>query len=235
MTKKLLVVEDEPGVQELLQLNFSMAGYAVTQAYSVPEALAALARAQPDLIVVDWNMPGGSGLSVIRHVRREPILKSIPVLMLTARDDEQDMISAFDLGADDYLTKPFRVRILLARVQALLRRHQAETQGAVIAIDGLRLLHEQRLVMVAEQRVDLGAIEYQILHLLAKNPMRVFSRMQLLDQVWGGSADIQERTVDAYVGRLRKRIEDAGHHPCIETVRSMGYRFVKRDAVAAQR
>lgn len=243
MANRILIVEDEPGIQELLRLNLSMAGYVVEQAMDVTQAISSMLTSTPNLILVDWNMPGQSGLSFVRRLRADIGSNSIPVIMLTARDDELDKVMALDAGADDYVTKPFNSRELLARVEALLRRtrrqadhgnrrDRRQTDQRVIDIDGLCLNQDQRRVTVGGNEVTLGPTEYRLLHFFVTHPMRVYSREQLLSQVWGNSDDLQARTVDAYVGRLRSLIEAAGHHDCIETVRSMGYRFLKREATS---
>lgn len=229
MSKRVLVIEDEPAIQELLRINLSMAGYEVTQAQDVDQAMASMLVEVPDLVLVDWNMPGRSGVSFVRALRSDPAKSNIPVIMLTARDDELDKVMAFGAGADDYVTKPFHTRELLARVHAHLRRALREFDQNVLVIDGLSLNHDQRRVSVGMSTISLGPTEYRLLHFLMKHPMRVYTRGQLLDHVWGNSLEFQERTVDAYVGRLRCLIEAAGHHVCIETVRSSGYRFVKRN------
>jgi two-component system phosphate regulon response regulator PhoB len=220
--KQILVVEDEPGIQELLQLNLSMAGYRVSVANNADEAVALIRDALPDLVLIDWNMPGRSGVSLVRQLRQDSQTRHIPVIMLTARDDELDKVTAFDSGVDDYVTKPFRARELIARVQALLRRAYRDATPDVLEVDGLREL-------------VLGPTEYRLLHFLVQHPMRVHTRSQLLNHVWGNYAELQERTVDAYVGRLRQLMDAAGHHTCIETVRSVGYRFLKREPVPEPR
>ena len=211
MVKRILVVEDEPGIQELWELNLSMAGYRVGLAADADQAMSQLRLSPPDLVLLDWNMPGRSGVALMRQLRQDSQTRQLPVIMLTARDDEQDKVTAFEAGADDYVTKPFRARELIARVQALLRRVSREDLPDVLEIDGLRLLHDQRRVMVGTSEVVLGPTEYRLLHFLVKHPMRVHSRSQLLDQVWGNYADLQERTVDAYVGRLRQLQGRAQH------------------------
>jgi two-component system phosphate regulon response regulator PhoB len=173
-------------------------------------------------------MPGQSGVSFVRRIRAEQQQRHIPVIMITARDHEQDKVLAFEAGVDDYLTKPFKLREMLARVEALLRRSAAGVPTHVIEIDGLCLDHACRLVKVGGKEIAMGPTEYKLLHFLVSHPMRVHSRQQLLNHVWGNTVELQDRTVDAYVGRLRSLIHATGHHPCIETVRSTGYRFIKR-------
>lgn len=231
MTKKILVVEDDPAIRQLLQLNLSMSGYRVTESEDALQAHHSIAQSTPDLILVDWNMPGQSGVSFVRRVRSDVELRLIPIIMITARDHEQDKVLAFEAGVDDYLTKPFKLREMLARVDALLRRSATGVPTQRIVIDGLCLDHECREVKVAGKEISLGPTEYKLLHFLVTNPMRVHSRQQLLNHVWGDTAELQDRTVDAYIGRLRSLIQATGHHACIETVRSTGYRFIRRSEV----
>jgi two-component system, OmpR family, phosphate regulon response regulator PhoB len=229
MTKKILVVEDDLNIRKLLQLNLSMSGYEVVEAADAVQAFHHISQSLPDLILVDWNMPGPSGVSMVRRVRAEFTQRMIPIIMITARDDEQDKVLAFECGVDDYLTKPFKVREMLARIEALLRRSAPTAYSQILDIDGLCLNHEFHQVMVCGTEVVLGPTEYKLLHFLMMHPMRVHSRQQLLNHVWGTTVDLQDRTVDAYVGRLRTQILNAGHHHCIETIRSIGYRFLKRE------
>jgi len=258
MSKRILIVEDETGIQELLKLNLSMSGYQVDQAFNVDDAQRWLTGNNVDLVLADWNMPGRSGVSLVRLLRNHVHYKFVPIIMLTARDDMADKLLAFEAGADDYITKPFRVIELMVRVKTLLRRTDWSVNQAVgvLHIDGLVLNDTEKRVFlrnrrkatrensvfkgadkrvrVGERELNLSLTEYKLLLLLAKRPMVIHSRTQLIQQVWGGDADLQERTVDAHVARLRSQLEALGHHPCIETVRSMGYRFVKREEMVAQ-
>jgi two-component system phosphate regulon response regulator PhoB len=228
MAKRILVVEDEPGIQELLKLNLTMSGYEVCQAYDADQALAAVRLAAPDLMLIDWNMPGHPGVWLVRRLRDDPQCSAVPVIMMSARDDEHDKVQAFEYGVDDYVTKPFRTRELLARVQALIRRSSPRDQAAILEIDGLCLDHDARRVSIGGEDICVGPTEYRLLHFLVSNSHRVHTRGQLLNHVWGNTAELQERTVDVYVGRLRNTFESHGHHDCIETVRSVGYRFIRR-------
>lgn len=234
MAKRILVVEDEPGIQELLKLNLSMSGYEVDQAFDADQAFASVRQARPDLVLIDWNMPGHPGIWFVRRLRDDPARWAIPVIMLTARHDEHDKVLAFESGADDYVTKPFNTRELLARIQALIRRAAALNSQNVIELDGLRLDHDIRKVTLHGAELELGPTEYRLLHFLMSNCHRVHTREQLLNQVWGTSAELQERTVDVYVGRLRHLFETHGHHECIETIRSVGYRFIVKGHAAVQ-
>jgi len=228
MLKHILVVEDEPGIQELLRINLSMAGYQVTQAFNAAEALVFLHSSLPDLMLVDWNMPGRSGISLVSAVRADVRLGTVPMIMLSARGEELDKVLALDAGVDDYVTKPFKPRELRARVHSLLRRAGGAFEPGVIEIDGLRLNHADRRVLIGSREITVSSVEYKLLHFLVLHPMRVHSREQLLDHVWQNGEELQARTVDAYVARLRSTLLAAGHPPCIETVRAMGYRFVRQ-------
>jgi len=228
MAKQILVVEDEPGIQELLRLNLSMAGYEVLQAFDADQAVMTMSQHQPDLVLIDWNMPGHPGLWFIKRLRSQSEQHDVPVIMLTARDDEFDKVTALESGADDYVTKPFKTRELLARIQALLRRAAPQHSPQVIDVDGLRLDHDIRKVTITGVELELGPTEYRLLHFLMSNSHRVHTREHLLNQVWGNAAELQDRTVDVYVGRLRQLFEARGHHDCIETIRSVGYRFITK-------
>jgi two-component system, OmpR family, phosphate regulon response regulator PhoB len=231
--KRILVVEDDSNIMELLRINLSMTGFEVSQAANTDEALACLQVAPVNLVMVDWNMPGRSGLWLLRYLRQSEAYRQLPIILATARDDELDKVQAFDAGVDDYITKPFKMRELLARVQSLLRRTQPNSESDLLEVDGLSLHLDQYRASIAGYQLSLGPTEFKLLHFLASNPMRVHTRAQLLNHVWGNALEVQERTVDAYVARLRGTIEATGHYACIETVRSMGYRFVRfRDASA---
>lgn len=212
---------------ELLRINLSMTGFEVSQAANTDEALACLQVTPVDLVMIDWNMPGRSGLWLLRHLRQSDKFKQHPIILASARDDEFDKVQAFDAGVDDYITKPFRMRELLARVQSLLRRTQTKSESGLLEVDGLELHLDQHRASIAGCQLALGPTEFKLLHFLVSHPMRVYTRAQLLNHVWGDAIGVQERTVDAYVARLRSTIESTGHHACIETVRSMGYRFVR--------
>jgi two-component system phosphate regulon response regulator PhoB len=231
MSKRILVVEDDFAIQELLRLNLTMSGFSVTLASSCDEGLERLESDRPDLMLLDWNLPGNSGVWMLRKLRAEPAHRLQPVIMLTARDCEHDKVLALETGADDYVTKPFRVRELLARVKSLLRRADVAFDQPVLDVDGLCFHLEQHRAMLGDQTIALSLTEYKLLHFLATHPLRVYSRHQLLGQVWGHAGELQDRTVDAYVARLRNALDAAGHYPCIETVRSVGYRFALRPQV----
>jgi len=209
MSANILVVEDEPAIQELIALNLEHAGHHVLRARDAEQAGDLVRHALPDLIVLDWMLPGQSGIAFAKTLRQDERTKSVPVIMLTARGQEQDKVTGLDAGADDYVTKPFSPRELLARIKAVLRRRAPQLTDEPIEIGGLRL----------------GPTEFRLLHFLMAHPERVHSRSQLLDQVWGDHVFVEERTVDVHIRRLRKALEPTAHDRLIETVRGSGYRL----------
>jgi two-component system, OmpR family, phosphate regulon response regulator PhoB len=225
--KQILIVEDEPAIQELLSLNLTMAGYGILQALNVDQAMTHLQVRDVALMLIDWSLPGQSGVALVRQLRESQREAWLPVIMLTGRTDEFDKVTAFEAGVDDYVTKPFRVRELLARVQAILRRARSADTDGLIEIDGLVINHAQRRVSVNGQAIVLGPTEYRLLHHLLKYPDRVHNRQQLLQHVWQNNLNLQDRTVDVYVARVRSLLSDAGFSGSIETIRSVGYRFVR--------
>ena len=223
MSANILVVEDEPQIQELLAVNLEHAGHRVRRAASAEEAEAAIRAALPDVLVLDWMLPGESGLSLARRLRSDTRTKDLPILMLTARAMENDKISGLEAGADDYLTKPFSPRELNARIKAVLRRRAPQLSGDAVEIEGLRLDPATHRVSAGAERISLSPSEFKLLHFLLTHPGRVYSRAQLLDQVWGDHVYIEERTVDVHIRRLRKALEASGHDRLIDTVRGAGY------------
>ena len=223
MSATVLVVEDEPQIQELVAINLEHLGHRVLRAASAEEAETAIRAALPDVLVLDWMLPGESGLSFARRLRSDERTRELPILMLTARAMEQDKISGLEAGADDYLTKPFSPRELAARIKAVLRRRAPQLSGDVVEVEGLRLDPATHRVTAGEQRLTLSPAEFRLLHFLLTHPGRVYSRAQLLDQVWGDHVYIEERTVDVHIRRLRKALEASGHDRLIDTVRGAGY------------
>ncbi|MFA9217097.1 MAG: phosphate regulon transcriptional regulator PhoB [Sphingomonadaceae bacterium] len=232
MAAQVLVVEPESAVQELIALNLGMAGYGVQRAADAEHALVMMADAVPDLLLLDWMLPGQSGLALIRRLRSQHQTRDLPIIMVTARSSEQDKIMALESGADDYITKPFSPREMLARVHAVLRRGQASSYAAPDAVQmaGLRLDPRTLRVTAGSRQLALGRVEFKLLNFLMHHPERVHTRAQLLDQVWGNSVYLDERTVDTHVGRLRSALQPSGHQEHIETVRGSGYRFVAWDS-----
>ncbi|TAK82595.1 MAG: phosphate regulon transcriptional regulatory protein PhoB [Betaproteobacteria bacterium] len=223
MSANVLVVEDEPQIQELLAVNLEHAGHRVRRAASAEEAEAAIRAALPDVVLLDWMLPGESGLSLARRLRGDERTRDLPILMLTARAMENDKISGLEAGADDYLTKPFSPRELNARIKAVLRRRAPQLSGEAVEVEGLRLDPATHRVSAGAERISLSPAEFKLLHFLLTHPGRVYSRAQLLDQVWGDHVYIEERTVDVHIRRLRKALEPTGHDRLIDTVRGTGY------------
>ena len=223
MSATILVVEDEPQVQELLAVNLEHAGHRVVRAASAEEAEAAIRHELPDVLILDWMLPGESGVALARRLRSEERTQGLPILMLTERAMEADKISGLEAGADDYLTKPFSPKELAARIKAVLRRRAPELADDVVEIGGLRLDPAARRVTAAGKIVELGPTEFRLLHFFMTHPDRIYTRTQLLDHVWGDHVFIEERTVDVHIRRLRKELEPTGHDKLIDTVRGSGY------------
>lgn len=228
---RVLVVEDESAIAELVSLNLRHSGYDVIVAATADEAQAAVDRVLPDLVLLDWMLPGQSGLQLAKRWRAQARTRDLPVIMLTARTEEADKISGLDAGADDYLTKPFSPKELLARIRAVLRRKAPEALDAVVDVGGLRLDPSTRRVtrVIDDQprEVRLGPTEFRLLHFLMAHPERVHSRAQLLDRVWGDHVFIEERTVDVHIKRLRESLQPVDCAGLIETVRGAGYRMAR--------
>ncbi|NTV95228.1 MAG: phosphate regulon transcriptional regulatory protein PhoB [Thiobacillus sp.] len=225
MTATILVVEDEPGIQEVLKFNLSQQGHDVIVAGDGEDAMNLLRGALPDLILLDWMLPGMSGVDVARRVRGDSRLKGIPIIMLTARADERDKVLGLDTGADDYITKPFSPRELTARIKAVLRRRAPEMTEDPVEVGGLRLDPVSHRVHGGDTAIDLGPTEFRLLHFFMTHAERVYSRSQLLDHVWGDHVFVEERTVDVHIRRLRGALEASGHDSLIQTVRGAGYRL----------
>ena len=225
----VLVVEDEPAIAELIAVNLRHNGFRPTWAMDSVSAQREIDAALPDLILLDWMLPGESGLSLAKRWRANERTKAIPLIMLTARGDEADRVAGLDAGADDYISKPFSTKELLARVRAVLRRHSPEPSGEAIVIAGLSLDSATHRVSFADQALKLGPTEFKLLHYLMGHAERVHSRGQLLDKVWGDHVYIEERTVDVHVKRLREALGAAG--AMVETVRGAGYRLTAKPVV----
>ncbi len=225
MAATVLIVEDEPAIQELIAYNLQQAGHAVLQAENAERALELVKDALPDLVLLDWMLPGASGIELARRLRGDKRTKAIPIIMLTARSDEQDKLAGLETGADDYITKPFSPRELNARIKAVLRRRAPESTDDLVEIGGLQLDPVSHRVTTGSQPVVLGPTEFRLLHFFMTHPERVHSRTQLLDQVWGDHVFVEERTVDVHIRRLRKALEPAAQDHLVQTVRGAGYRF----------
>ena len=221
----ILVVEDEPAVREMVADNFRMAGYPVEEVGDVSTARRAISARMPSLILLDWMLPDASGLEFLRSLRKDEATRALPVIMLTARGDESDRVRGLDVGADDYIRKPFSFRELEARVRAVLRRAPEQFDEAVVEAGSLCMDTNKHQIRANGVVVDLGPTEFRLLHFLMSHPQRVFSRTQLLDKVWGEDAFIEERTVDVHIRRLRKNLEPHKVSDYVQTVRGVGYRF----------
>ena len=225
MSATILVVEDEPGIQEVLKFNLGQHGHDVLVAADADDAFDLLRGTLPDLILLDWMLPGMSGIDFARRVRADHRLKAVPIIMLTARTDERDKVLGLDIGADDYITKPFSPRELMARIKAVLRRRAPQMTEDPVEIAGLRLDPVSHRVFGDGKPLELGPTEFRLLHFLMTHPERVYSRSQLLDHVWGDHVFVEERTVDVHIRRLRSALEQTGHNRLIQTVRGSGYRL----------
>jgi len=225
MPASILVVEDEPAIQMLIATNLRRYGHLVIAALDAETAMRQINEALPDLILLDWMLPGMSGLEFARRLRSDARTKNVPIIMLTARGEERDKVTGLESGADDYVTKPFSPRELLARIQAVLRRGRPQATEDAVEAGGLRLDPSSHRVFAAGNQVNLGPTEFRLLHFLMTHPERVHSRDQLLDQVWGDHVFVEERTVDVHIRRLRAALEESGLDRLVQTVRGSGYRF----------
>ncbi len=225
MSATILVVEDEPAIQELIAYNLKQAGHQPLCASSAEQALRLVSNALPDLVLLDWMLPGASGIEVARRLRGDKRTRMIPIIMLTARSEEQDKLLGLDTGADDYITKPFSPRELNARIKAVLRRRAPQMTDDVVEVGGLRVDPAGHRVTGNGENIDLGPTEFRLLHFLMTHPERVHSRAQLLDNVWGDHVFVEERTVDVHIRRLRKALEPGQLDRLIQTVRGTGYRL----------
>ncbi len=225
MKANVLIVEDESPILELLALNISQAGYNPLRAISAEHAEKLINEALPDIILLDWMLPGMSGIDFAKKLRSNTLTKSIPIIMLTARSDELDKVKGLEVGADDYITKPFSPRELNARIKAVLRRKAPELTEDLLEINGLKLDPISHRVSGNNKPLEMGPTEFRLLHFFMSNPERVYSRSQLLDKVWGSQIFIEDRTVDVHIRRLRNILTQSQHEGLIQTVRGSGYRL----------
>ena len=228
MNSKILLVDDEPSIREMIGFTLLKAGFSYAEAADSNQAEAEILREIPDLILLDWMLPGQSGIEFARQLRRVESTREIPIIMLTARDEQEDKVRALRLVADDYVTKPFDPGELVARIEAVLRRAHPEATDALVQVGGLILDPKSHRVFATDQVLELGRTEFRLLHVFMTHPERVYSRAQLLDLVWGRNLHVGERTVDMHVSNLRKALEPYGHDHMIQTVRGIGYRFSPR-------
>ena len=221
----ILVVEDEIAIREMLRLALKRAGFTVEEAADVRQANDFISKRFPELIILDWMLPGISGIELARQLKKKTPTQQIPIIMLTARGEEEDKIRGLEVGADDYVTKPFSPRELIARIKAVLRRISTDYDNKPLVIKELQLYPEEHRVMIGNQEVTMGPTEFKLLHFFMRHPQRVYSRDQVLDQVWGENVYIEERTVDVHIRRLRKALALYGYDQLVQTVRGVGYRF----------
>lgn len=225
MARRILVVEDETPIREMLCFVLEQNGFQPLEAEDYDSALQRLCEPWPDLILLDWMLPGGSGLQLVKHLKRVTLTRDIPVMMLTARGEEEDRVRGLETGADDYIIKPFSPKELVARIKAILRRVSPMATEDVVEIQGLRLDPLSHRVTTEDTSLEMGPTEFKLLHFFMTHPERVYSREQLLNHVWGTNVYVEDRTVDVHIRRLRKALEHGGHDRMVQTVRGTGYRF----------
>ena len=225
MSRKVLVVDDEAPIREMLVFVLEQNGFQAIEAEDYDSALAAMVEPYPDMVLLDWMLPGGSGIQIAKKFKQNEHTRQIPIIMLTARGEEEDKIRGLEVGADDYVTKPFSPKELMARIKAVIRRVAPTSLEEAIEVHGLRLDPISHRVTSGGSELDMGPTEFRLLHFFMTHPERVYSREQLLDHVWGTNVYVEDRTVDVHIRRLRKAIANLGHDRLVQTVRGAGYRF----------
>ena len=230
LTNTVLVVEDDPDIRELLRFTLERAGLKVVEAERGEDALTVLDGPQPSVAIIDWMLPGINGVELTQRLRKDPLTSAMPLIMLTARGEEADKLKSFDSGIDDYLTKPFSPKELVARVKALIRRTGLPEDGHII-VQGLDLDINAHRLTINGDPIPIGPTEFKLLELLMSNPNRAFGRAQLLDRVWGRNVYVEERTVDVHILRLRKALSKFDLDRLVQTVRGIGYRFSEDESV----
>ena len=226
--QSILVIDDEPAIRDMLQIALDAAGFKVVLAEDAKQAYPIIIDTPPDLILLDWMMPGTTGLELLRRLKRDPLTKNVPIIMLTAKAEEGGKVAGLDSGADDYVSKPFSPRELVARIKAVLRRISEDEVKEIIEAGSIRFDPISHCVTIAGEEITLGPTEYRLLHFFLKHQNRVFSRDQILDFVWGANVYLDERTIDVHIRRLRKSIAVAGCDQYVQSVRGAGYRFFIR-------
>lgn len=227
MAGTILIVEDEPAIAELITLTLRRGGHQTVHAESVERAITLVDQAMPDLALIDWMLPGASGVELVKKLRGDKRTKTIPIIMLTAKSEEADKLLGLETGADDYVTKPFSPKELVARIKAVLRRRAPQLTEDIVETNGLRLDPATHRITVNDTPIQMGPSEFKLLHFFMTHTERVHTRSQLLDHVWGDHVFVEERTVDVHIRRLRQALEASGHDAYIQTVRGTGYRFSK--------
>lgn len=226
--KRILLVEDEQPIREMVVFALTNAGYEVEEAADARQAQTRIAERLPDLILLDWMLPGISGIDYARRLKKDDLTRELPIIMLTARAEEEDKVQGLESGADDYMTKPFSPREMVARIRAVLRRGGPAAEDEMLCANGLTLDLASHRVSASETLLEMGPTEYRLLEFFMSHPERVYSRGQLLDRVWGSNVYVEERTVDVHIRRLRKVLEPHGYDALVQTVRGAGYRFSTR-------
>ncbi|PKG86433.1 phosphate regulon transcriptional regulatory protein PhoB [Colwellia sp. 75C3] len=225
MSRKILVVEDETPIREMISFVLDQNGFNAIEASDIDQALAKIHDPYPDLILLDWMLPGGTGVALAKKLKQNEYTRNIPIIMLTARSDEDDKVKGFEAGVDDYVTKPFSPKELIARIKAVIRRVSPTSLEEEVDFHGLKLDPVAHRVAINGNSLDLGPTEFRLLHFFMTHTERVYSREQLLDNVWGTNIYVEDRTVDVHIRRLRKAISGEGHEDFVQTVRGAGYRF----------
>lgn len=226
--KTVLIVEDEPAIREMVSFALARAGFEVDEAVDGGEAQERIASRLPDMILLDWVLPGTSGIDLARRLKRDEYTRDVPIIMLTARGEEDDRVGGLEAGVDDYVTKPFSPRELVARIKAVMRRTVPENEDKPLEVDGLTLDPGSHRASVDGNALEMGPTEFRLLQFFMTHPERVYSRSQLLDRVWGRNTYVEERTVDVHILRLRKALGPSGYDRYVQTVRGAGYRFSSR-------
>ncbi len=224
----VLIVEDEPDIQELVAYNIRRAGHKALQSANAEQAQAMVRAELPDLVILDWMLPGMSGVDFARWLRSNKRTQAVPIIMLTVRGDEEHKVTGLEAGADDYMTKPFSPRELIARMNAVMRRRAPQMTEDAVQMEGLMIDPASHRVTASDQPIAIGPTEYRLLHFFMTHPERVYTRSQILDNIWGDHVFLEERTVDVHIRRLRKALAPSGHDRLVQTVRSTGYRFSGR-------
>lgn len=228
MSRRILIVEDEAPIREMLSFVMEQHGYQAVEANDFDAAVGKIAEPYPDMVLLDWMLPGGSGLQLAKKIKSDDFTRNIPIIMLTARGEEEDKIKGLEVGADDYITKPFSPKELMARMRAVFRRVAPTVLDEPLEVEGLKLDPVSHRISVDDKGVDMGPTEFKLLHFFMTHPERVYSREQLLDHVWGTNVYVEDRTVDVHIRRLRKALTEYGYERLIQTVRGVGYRFSSR-------
>ncbi|MDX1735712.1 MAG: phosphate regulon transcriptional regulator PhoB [Halioglobus sp.] len=230
--RTILIVDDEFAIRDMLRMALEMADFRCLEAEDIRKAYTLILDERPDIVLLDWMLPGGSGVELLRRLKREELTRELPVIMLTAKTTEDNVIQGLDVGADDYITKPFAPRELIARIKALLRRVSGSGEGDRMQVGSLVLDSESRRVFVGDHLLEMGPTEFNLLQFFMSHPERAYTRGQLLDRVWGANVYVEERTVDVHIRRLRKALQsDHGDYSgLVQTVRGTGYRFSSRGA-----